>query len=181
MKNTLIIPAILLLFVTVSCKKQVDELPPATQTGANTFGARVDGKIWTPADVAVVASAPILEARYYGDGIIINARNYASTPTESEFEIYVKHLTGPGTYPLNVDTQIYPSESGSYAYYVVRKFTPINEWITSTQYTGSVNITLNDTTNRIISGTFQFDAMNLSGTPQLLHVTDGRFDVKVQY
>ena len=181
MKNFIYSLLALILFFTTSCKKDLTELPPATQTGANTFGAKVDGKLWGPAGFGVVPTAPILQARYYGDGIIINAGNYSSSPTESEFEIYIKHLTGPGTYPLNFDTQKYPNEGGSYAYYVLRKLTPVNEWITSSQYSGSVNITLNDTANRIISGTFQFDAMNLYSAQQLLHVTDGRFDIKVQY
>jgi len=180
MKN-FIYTLVALFLLTASCKKNLTDLPPATQTGANTFGARVDGNIWGPAGFGIVPTAPTLEARYYGNGIIINARNFSSSPTESEFEIYIKNLNGPGVYPLNFDTQTYPSESGSYAYYVLRKLTPINEWITSSQYTGSVNISLNDTTNKIISGTFQFDAMNLIGAAELLHVTDGRFDVKVQY
>ncbi|MBK8748949.1 MAG: hypothetical protein IPM04_14255 [Saprospiraceae bacterium] len=34
------------LFLFVACKKEVEELPPATQTGANTFGAKVDGQFW---------------------------------------------------------------------------------------------------------------------------------------
>jgi hypothetical protein len=179
MKNILYGLGIILLFTTASCKKTIDELPPATQTGANTFGAKVDGKLWGPAGFGIVPTAPILAARYYGDGIIINAGNYSSSPTESEFEIYIQHLSGPGVYPLNFDTQKYPNENGSYAYYVLRKLTPLNEWITGTQYSGSVNITLNDTTNRIISGTFQFNAMNLYGAQQQLQVTDGRFDIKV--
>ena len=42
----------LLLFTFSQCKKlknnPVDELPPETQTGANTFGCLVDGKAFTP-------------------------------------------------------------------------------------------------------------------------------------
>ncbi|MFD2786908.1 hypothetical protein [Hymenobacter rubripertinctus] len=34
------------------CKKKdpdpLSQLPPATQTGANTFGCLIDGKAWTP-------------------------------------------------------------------------------------------------------------------------------------
>ena len=37
-----------LLFILASCKKDVDELPPATQTGAHTFGAKVNGEFWVP-------------------------------------------------------------------------------------------------------------------------------------
>ena len=38
-----------------------DELPPYTETGANTFGMKVDGKVWLP-KTAVIPG---------GDGIII--------------------------------------------------------------------------------------------------------------
>ncbi len=48
-------PPILLLAALLGlsqCKKKdpdpVDQLPPATQTGANTFGCLVNGQAWTP-------------------------------------------------------------------------------------------------------------------------------------
>ncbi|MEO7801559.1 MAG: hypothetical protein ABIR81_06155 [Ginsengibacter sp.] len=50
-------PYIVLIFcfflITASCKKNntptdEDQLPPATQTGANTFGCLINGKVWLP-------------------------------------------------------------------------------------------------------------------------------------
>jgi len=55
-----------------------------------------------------------------------------------------------------------------------------HEWITNNQYTGKVEVTRLDTVNNIISGTFEFNAINLYNTPQPISITDGRFDVKIQ-
>jgi len=179
MKNLLY--SFLLLPFLISCKKNVvDELPPATQTGANTFGAKVNDKLWVPSSSPIPGAAK-LEARYAVNDLIINARNLGSTPVESEFEIYIKDLNGAGIYPLNQNTPIYPNQVANYGYYISRNITPINEWMTSSQFTGSVNITLDDRVNHIVSGTFQFDALNLFGNPDTLHVTEGRFDIKINF
>jgi Family of unknown function (DUF6252) len=162
-----------------SCKKEVSELPPATQTGANTFGCKVDGKLWVPAGFGIVPTAPTLEARFGADYLYINARNFSSSPNETEFELFIKNITIPGNYALNT-TVSYPVASDSYGYYVHRNITPGNEWITSSQYTGTVTFTRVDRMNHIVSGTFAFQAINLYNAPQPVNVTEGRFDVITQ-
>ena len=177
-KNCLYI--LLLTAIFLSCKKEVSELPPATQTGANTFGGKVDGKFWVPAGFGIVPTAPILEARFTPDSsLYINDRNFSSSPTETEFELFLKGVTAAGNYLLNT-TVGYPSSSNNYGYFVKRNLTPENEWITSSQYTGSVHITKIDALNQFISGTFSFTAINLYNTPQVMSVTEGRFDVRIQ-
>jgi VCBS repeat-containing protein len=167
-----LLPVFAVLFFLAGCKKNVSELPPPTGTGADTFGASVNGKLWTPQKFGIMPSAEILEAHYIPDGVIINARNFASSPTESEFKFEIKGVNGPGVYNLN-------TESGSYAYYVERKITPTGEWKTNAQHTGTVTITTDDRTNKILAGTFQFQAASLYGDGPVT-VTDGRFDVKVR-
>lgn len=177
MKN--ILAASLALCLLASCKKDVDELPAATQTGANTFGAKVDAALWVPQGFGGFPANDILEARFAGPtSIMINARNFAKSPKESEFEIYLVNVTGPGTYTLNT-TVDRVSPTASYGYYVEREFTPKNEWITSPTNTGTVTITKLDVVNNIISGTFQFQALNIYNTPQPIAVTEGRFDIKL--
>jgi hypothetical protein len=163
----------------LSCTKDITELPPTTQTGANTFGCKIDGKFWEPSGFGIVPTAPILEARFAGTDLFINARNFSTSPTESEFELFIKNITGPGNYPLNTTTG-YPGANVSYGYYVHRKFTPDNEWITSAEYTGTITITRADIANHIVSGTFSFQAINLYNTPQPINITEGRFDVQTQ-
>ncbi|HEV7781486.1 MAG TPA: DUF6252 family protein [Chitinophagaceae bacterium] len=171
--------ACLVLFLFASCKKDIEELPPATQTGAHTFGAKVDGNLWIPQGFGVFPANDILEARFTGPtSIMINARNFAKSPTETEFEIYIVNVTGPGTYVFNTDV-VRASATTNYAYYVKRELAPQNEWQTSSTHTGSVTITKLDVVNNIISGTFQFNALNLYNSPQPISVTEGRFDIKL--
>lgn len=179
MKNILVILAS--LTILSGCKKSIDALPEATQTGANTFGLKLNGQFWVPQSFAGI-NAPILHAQLSGsnlDEIVITAQNFASEPTESQFTLYVKNITGPGTYPLNQNTDI-SSNSSSFGYYVKRKINPVNEWITNTDHTGSVTITKWDKTNGIVSGTFEFNAASLDSSANAITVTEGRFDVKLQ-
>lgn len=162
-----------------SCSKDVSELPATTQTGANTFGAKVDGEFWTPQQFGPITANNLLEVNATGLGdFIIHARNFAQSPNESEFEIGLKHVTGTGTYLLNQNTGTYPNQSASYGYFVKRKLTPTNEWITSSAQTGSVELTRFDTAAHIISGTFQFNAGSVDNTANPIAVTEGRFDLK---
>jgi hypothetical protein len=177
MKTILI--SFLCLCLLAACKKEVDELPPATQTGADTFGAKVDGKLWVPQGFGSFPANDILEARMSGHDITINARNFSSSPTETEFQLTVYNVTAPGTYLFNTDVS-HPNGAASYGYYVKRRLTPENEWLTSSTYTGSVTITRIDDVNMIVSGTFQFNALNIYNTPAPMTVTEGRFDLKIQ-
>ncbi len=167
-------------FFLFSCKKNVDGLPEATQKGANIFGCRIDGEIWVPQKNPVFPGADILESRQMPNkDLYINARNFNSSPNESEFEIFIKELDEPGVYTFNT-TLTAPNPAASYFYYIKRNISPQNEWMTSASYTGTVNITTYDTVKRFVSGTFQLQAINLYNTPQPITVTEGRFDVKIQ-
>ncbi|MGQ0740160.1 MAG: DUF6252 family protein [Bacteroidota bacterium] len=175
MKNILI--ATLSLAVFISCKKEVKELPPATQTGANTFGLKLNGEMWVPQGFAGIPDSDLLKARLLGNVLIITAQNFSSSPTETEFEMKVFGAAGAGTYLFSSNTS-YPNGPNNYGYHVKRKLNPLDEWITSAAQTGSVNITRLDTAARIVSGTFRFNAENLVNPSQTISVTEGRFDIK---
>jgi len=175
--KVLILLSLVFLF---SCKKDINELPAATQTGANTFGCLIDGKMWIPQKNPVFPGADILESRQMPNkDLYINARNFNSSPNETEFEIFIKEMNATGTYTFNT-TMPAPSSSASYIYYVKRNINPQNEWMTSATYTGTVHITAYDTVQRFVSGTFQLQAINLYNAPQPITVSEGRFDVKIQ-
>ena len=175
MKNTVIFFSALLLFC--GCKKNIDELPEATQTGANTFGTKINGNNWGPLGGSFL-TAPTLEARVGADSsLFINARNFSREPTETEMEIYLQHVSAPGTYALNRSTEVYPSQSASYGYYVKREVSVQDEWMTNTTTTGSVQVSKIDWPAHIISGTFSFKAAARYGSAPI-DVTEGRFDVK---
>jgi hypothetical protein len=166
------------IILLASCKKEVSDLPPPTQTGANTFGAKVNGVFWAPQGFGPFPANNILEARMSGRDITINARNFSSSPNETEFQLTIFDVNAPGTYLFNTDVT-HPNGTSSYGYYVKRNITPQNEWLTSSLYTGTVNITRIDAVNMIVSGTFEFDAGSIYNS-DVLHVTEGRFDVKIQ-
>ena len=99
--------------------------------------------------------------------------------TCNSFEIRVKNVTTTGDYLLNTNTT-HPGLDASYAFYVRRRFNPTDEWITSAQYTGKVTITKIETgTNAIASGLFEFDAIGIINSGHVIHITEGRFDVKL--
>ncbi|MCX8018881.1 MAG: DUF6252 family protein [Chitinophagaceae bacterium] len=169
---------ILLLFILfTACRKETPELPPITQTGANTFGLKLNGSVWVPKGFLGLYDPNLLNARLLGDVLIITAQNFSTSPAETEFELKIFGCRGPGTYNLNQNTT-YPGGPHSYAYHVKRRITPLEEWITSAQKTGVVQISRLDTSARIVSGTFQFEAENLNDASKKISVTEGRFDVK---
>ena len=69
--------------------------------------------------------------------------------------------------------------SGNSAYYVERKLTPTGEWKTNNQYGGKVVVTVTDTVNRIVAGTFEFQAASLYNDAPI-NVMEGRFDIKME-
>lgn len=171
--------ACLSFWLFTACNKEPDELPPATQTGANTFGAKIDGKKWVPRGFGIFPASNLLEARFITPtSIIINARNFGSSPNETEFELLISDVTGPGTYLLNNNVTL-PAYV-SYGYYFKRRFTPTDEWLTSSTYTGTVTITKLDVVAKIISGTFEFNAISIFDTPLTISVTEGRFDIELE-
>ena len=118
MKNLLLL--FVVIFALASCSKKVSELPGPSENGANTFGAKVDGKLWAPQGFGIMPTASTLEANFAGgDNYKINARNFGSSPTETEFEFLLTNITGPGTYTLNETNK---------ATYTLRKFQPISIW-----------------------------------------------------
>ena len=59
MKKIFFIAAIALAGFT-SCKKEIKSLPEETQTGAGTFGAKINGENWGPLKAGVMPTAPVL-------------------------------------------------------------------------------------------------------------------------
>lgn len=179
MKNVLLLAVALIVFI--SCGRQITALPQTTQAGTNTFGAKINGSLWGPAKFGVVQTAPILAARFAADNsVVITARNFSSSPTETEMEICLKNIQKTGMIYLNQSTAVSPNETASYGYFVRRKIRPVEEWITNNQLGGWVNVTRYDPESRVIAGTFEFQAANILGGSAPITVTEGRFDVTIQ-
>ena len=178
---------LLLAFTSCSsCKKEINALPEATQEGKNTAGCLIDGQAWTPSPGG--SGAP--GSRPMGGGYfsaLLNVpkhsvwlRMYKNNRTSMQF--YVQSVNKPGRYPLSFDTSDDVGgspDSKSFGFYAVDGAyvnDPSYSYITTSVKTGYVNFTVADTTNWLLAGTFEFDAIDAQ-SGKTVKITNGRFDI----
>ena len=164
------------LLLSFSCEKKnifnpepPDELPPATMTGANTFGCLVNGEVWRPYTESIWESS--LNVKHDKgwvncDQLFIGANRKFSSDFNQEIIINVwcpklgiNNIT-PGK---GVFLDFFVEPPCGYRYRVD----------TLSPYT--INITKLDTINNIASGTFEFTVIN-NECQDTLRITEGRFD-----
>ncbi|WP_125932497.1 DUF6252 family protein [Hymenobacter glacialis] len=170
-------PALLLavLLGLSQCKKDdpdpVDQLPPATQTGANTFGCLVNGQAWTPQGSDGGSNYSVYYDRAYRNGTFnISTYRYAGNELSKQIiAIYSDSLRTTGNYPLAKDGR-------QEALFKDRRTGC--EFFGGTYYRrGSLTITRLDLQAGIISGTFEF-TLAKPGC-DTVRVTNGRFDKRL--
>jgi len=188
MKRLLSFLALLVMltcFCGSTCKKDknknsVDQLPPETQTGANTFGCLVDGKVFKPAGSSI--SGPNLSGIYQ--------HIYLSSPDGYVFSVSGTNKKDPrnittvgfGFDSVSMQVGIYPlkirktGQGGGGVRIYNDTFPNGNLFDTNENVTGEMNLKRFDLTNQIASGTFWFNAVNDKG--DTVKITDGRFDVR---
>lgn len=156
-----------------SCKQDPEpQLPPETQTGANTFGCMVNGKLWLPSQED---GSPIINAYLGSSGtftvaaFIILDRSSSGGEEYENIALGLKGLNKTGTYYLD--------ERNAYVDYGhdLKKCYYLNV-ISGSYYTGKIEITRFDLTNNIVSG--KFEATLKVPSCDTIKITDGRFDVK---
>ena len=172
-----------------SCKKElttadlIAQLPPETQTGANTFGCLIDGVPFVPTGTGsfTYPDYPIiggyrnaLPPVYYNrTNVEISARK-----PYTNLSFYIRNVNQVGTYNLNSNVSPNTVNPQNYALYITSgDALPETEYITTTVYTGQVEITKADTVNRIVAGRFSFKAVN-KASGKTVEITNGRFDKK---
>ena len=182
---------ILALFAFVSCsqddnskKDPIFSLPPETQTGANTFGVTINGKVYVPRDPTGVSVGPTAKGMiFWGtSGNDWNEIEVVDGASSVGFQIII-HLQsfyslGIGKYILNqsnfhkgIDStpnnhiyfKIWDSNISNYAYYG------------SVKDQGEVNNTRHS--NGIISGKFSGKFVRYDNPNEFITITDGRFDI----
>ena len=172
------------LLINTSCKKTVissplpvsEELPPATQEGKNTCGFLVNGKVWLPKG-RVGNGEPNLkwwyDPAYHNGTFNINGYRYEK-PGDANFTSFVigvSNVNTIGLHKLNNDDSGIGGYSDYYKnciYYREDTIRGHDSW---------VNVQKFDLQNRIIAGTFHF-SLYKSGC-DTVHITDGRFDIKL--
>ena len=175
----------LLLFTFSQCKKNktinpVDELPPETQTGANTFGCLLNGQLFIPEGGGL--SGPSLSCIYQ---LLLSG-----TPSGYTFALSatnkkdVSSITtiGFGFDSVKISIGLYNlthrvNGSGAGVVNLYTNTSPNGDlYSTNTMFQGQLNLKKFDTVNQIASGTFWFDATNSQG--KKVEVREGRFDVR---
>jgi hypothetical protein len=148
-------------------------LPAATQTGANTFGCLVNGKVWLPKgndgtsnlnlsyDLSYMGGVFNLQTyRYYGVGN--NGRQ--------NITIYLDSLSRVGQY------NFYFSHNRAAIFSDWNKCSYPND-STVIYKEGGINVTKLDLQGAILSGTFKFTLAK--SNCDTIKVTEGRFDIKL--
>ena len=142
-------------------------LPAITTTGQNTFGCRVNGKVWLPKTTPF--NIPALWVEYTLQQLSVHGYN-------SDRKEYIDIDLGP-----ILDTGLYIFYSSQLSMQWARF---VNESSTidfhaDTIFKGNMHLTRFDPVNGFMSGTFDFDVYDKyhKFNGDTVHITDGRFDL----
>ena len=173
--------ALVLLTQCSKCKDDVaplDQLPPATQTGANTFGCLVNGQAWTPNGRVGLSDNLVIQyeaSPTLGGNLNISAFRYSGSGSDTKQAIKVSASPIFQARSFSLD---FPYTEGSASYYDRAKLNPCNEYFYNdvSYRRGTLTLTKLDEQAGIIAGTFEFTVT----TPgcDTVRVTQGRFDAK---
>lgn len=167
MKNLLLL--ILTVFILTSCDKddkpktELEKLPPATQTGARTFGCLLDGVAFVPTKSNCSSFYQYVNGYYFS----LQGNMYVNK------ELI---LLGLSTDNLKIEegkTYILLDKIDGNA--SAKYFDDYDDSRTTSTEKGEMTITKLDLTKNIVSGTFFYDIKDSDG--KLHKITNGRFDM----
>ena len=182
MKTKLLLyPALLLLTQCSKCKNDpapndpASQLPPATQTGANTFGCLVNGQPYTPKGNTGASNFGVTyDPSFRGGAIVIETYRVEGGGLTKFLSIDATPVNTSGNYSLNLSTglgEVLYSSGGP---------SPCGFMYDSRDVTyrkATLIITRFDVNGRVIAGTF--DAIIARTGCDTLKITQGRFDKKL--
>jgi hypothetical protein len=177
MKKTLLIIGILLSMNGCSQKDDptltpLEQLPPATKTGANTAGCLVNGEAFLPK--GFFPSGNLICYFINQNHFSLSISNKENNNVNSII-IVVEDLNLVIGEVVNLN-MIRSSNSKFAEYNILRNSGNDELYSTTPEVTGELVITYHDYDNAIISGTFWFDTINNSG--EKIEVREGRFDME---
>jgi Family of unknown function (DUF6252) len=175
MNRLLLYSALLLLTQCSKCKdnpEPVDQLPPATQEGRNTFGCLLNGQAWTPRGNEGFSNFTVDYDPTHAQGTLSVAatRIRSATNDHQTLGLFSDSIRTPGTYVLQT--------RGRHGAGMVDLRTGCQYYSTDPIYCrGRLTITRLDQQAGIVSGTFAF-VLAKPGC-DTVRVTEGRFDKKL--
>ena len=153
-------------------QKPEDLLPPATQTGARTFGCLVNGQAWVP------------EGKPLDNYSVILYEPSINSPSGAQFNIQVSRNTKRFEYinlfcgPIIPQKRLYAMSLGKFEAMGAYDgfYGDYSSVYNLTYLAGQVELTRVDEQAGVVAGTFWFTALRPGG--DTLKVTQGRFDYK---
>ena len=192
MKTTILLLSLFMMMQS-SCNKNDDgftpTLPPITQTGENTFGAYINGRLLTPRSGATgslghPASGMLFSGfgeppNYFYNQIEI--KDFKSgTGGLMDIHIIDLHENGEGTFVIN-ESNCFDGIDANPSINIRCRWwdeaTQLFKWYCSIENGGTITITHYDFENRIVSGTFSTTAVNEDNPDDIIEITQGRFDI----
>jgi hypothetical protein len=181
MKKLLFLITIMATFISC-CKKDItptpestplSQLPPATQTGANTFGCLLDGQVFKPGfyNNSYQCFYQLSNGGYYFN---VNA-DYRAGGILKSVQVATENLQITEGQTLKLYERVAGNAYGSYYTGNTNTGVSDNQYTSSTN-TGELKITKLDLIKDIVSGTFWFDIKDKSGA--IHQVREGRFDMQ---
>lgn len=181
-----VIAMMCVIFFAAGCKKHGNnetELPPITQTGANTFGCLINGKVWLPKGWdGRFANSRINIDPGYNDGDL-TIRVYKI------YENYFEEMTLTSDSIKNVGTYFFKTKSR--AKFAMSKYKKDLSFLycdvdngnsggNPNNIDGYIRVTRYDLQNGIFSGEFEITFNNTDcGFGDPVKITQGRFDYKL--
>ena len=167
------------------------QLPPETQTGANTFGCIINNQVFYPRDgTGTLLNSGGKGFKFWGDPSDpsgngnyneLEIRNLQDAKPANSMIIHLQGLDqiGVGEYVWK-ESNFYNSIDGLMQNYVYAKVydASVNGWryYGSYENSGKVTITKYASNNTIVSGNFSGKLRLLNGTEEI-DILDGRFDI----
>lgn len=147
-----------------SCKKG-EALTKETQTGANTFSCKINGKVFKPAATGLLAGNALFRTYDQNSKTLgVYAKNVDNKPYKRVY-LTIENYRGEGLYNINL--------GNVYCEYREESL----DIIRFLGYEGYIKITKDDQANRILAGTFEFKAEKMDNPNETVNITDGRFDI----
>ncbi len=162
-----------LTFLSFSCKKDQDipddiaTLPPATMTGANTFGCLVNGEVWLPHTGSLWDEA--LNVKHDRGWIGCDQLHV------SAYRIYTENVNIYQTMDMNVWCPVLGENKMTLSKRNYTDYEGCGNYDIDSLSPHILFITKLDTINFIASGRFEFTVIN-HDCPDTIRITEGRFD-----